>query len=110
MILAAVLATSIFPGRFVEIPMPSAQFVNVSMTVDRRAGALIVPARAVQTGQQGQFVYVVKSGNGVELRPVSVFRTIQQDVIIESGLAVGETVVTDGQLRLTPKSKVEIKV
>jgi membrane fusion protein, multidrug efflux system len=54
-------------------------------------------------------VYVVKSDNGVEMRPVSVTQQIDQVAIIERGVAAGETVVTDGQLKLTPKSKVEIK-
>lgn len=85
------------------------QFVTVAMKVDQRDDALVVPARAVQTGQKGQYVYVVKPGNAVEMRTISVFRTIGQESIIDNGLAAGETVVTDGQLRLTPKSKVEIK-
>ena len=85
------------------------QFVTVSMIVENRPSAIVVPARAVQTGQKGQYVYVVKAGNAVEMRPISVFRTIGQETIVADGLNAGETVVTDGQLRLTPKSKVEIK-
>jgi multidrug efflux system membrane fusion protein len=85
------------------------QFVNVSMTLQTRAGATVVASRAVQLGQKGQYVYVVKSDNGVEMRPVNVFQTVGQDSIIQSGLTPGETVVMDGQLRLTPKSKVEVK-
>ncbi|HKS25658.1 MAG TPA: efflux RND transporter periplasmic adaptor subunit [Thermoanaerobaculia bacterium] len=85
------------------------QYVNVAITTDNRANAIVVPLRAVQTGQKGQYVYVVKGGNAVEMRPVSVYKTIDQDAIIEKGVRAGETVVTDGQLRLTPKSKVEIK-
>jgi multidrug efflux system membrane fusion protein len=85
------------------------QFVTVSMKVAQRDAAIVVPARAVQTGQKGQYVYVVKPGNAVEMRTISVFRTIDQETIVDKGLAAGETVVTDGQLRLTPKSKVEIK-
>ena len=85
------------------------QFVTVAMTVAQRDAAIVVPARAVQTGQRGQYVYVVKPGNAVEMRTISVFRTIGQETIVDNGLAAGETVVTDGQLRLTPKSKVEIK-
>lgn len=85
------------------------QFVNVAMILSKRAGAVVVPARAVQTGQQGPYVYVVKPGNSVEIRPVAVFRTIGGETIIDKGVSPGETVVTDGQLRLTPKSKVEIK-
>jgi multidrug efflux system membrane fusion protein len=86
------------------------QYVNVAITTDNRAGALIVPLRALQTSQKGgQYVYVVKGGQGVEMRNVSVYKTIDQDAIIDKGLNPGETVVTDGQLRLTPKSKIQIK-
>jgi multidrug efflux system membrane fusion protein len=85
------------------------QFVNVGLTLQTRAGATVVASRAVQVGQKGQYVYVVKPDNGVEMRPVNVFQTVGTDSIIQSGLTPGETVVMDGQLRLTPKSKVEIK-
>jgi multidrug efflux system membrane fusion protein len=85
------------------------QYVNVAITTDNRANALVVPLRAVQTGQKGQYVYVVKGGKSVEMRSVSIYKTIDQDAIIDKGLHAGETVVTDGQLRLTPKSKVEVK-
>jgi multidrug efflux system membrane fusion protein len=85
------------------------QYVNVAITTDNRANAIVVPLRAVQTGQRGQYVYVVTSGKGVEMRPVSIYKTIDQSAIIDKGVKAGETVVTDGQLRLTPKSKVEIK-
>ncbi|HEX8170827.1 MAG TPA: efflux RND transporter periplasmic adaptor subunit [Thermoanaerobaculia bacterium] len=96
-----------FPNR--DRSLWPGQFVTVSLTLENRAAALVVPARAVQTGQKGQYVYVVKPGNSVEMRNVAVFRTIGQEAIIDQGVVAGETVVTDGQLRLTPKSKVEIK-
>lgn len=96
-----------FPNR--DRSLWPGQFVTVSMTIAKRDDAIVVPSRAVQTGQKGQYVYVVKAGNAVEMRTISVFRTIGEEAIIDRGLAVGETVVTDGQLRLTPKSKVEIK-
>jgi multidrug efflux system membrane fusion protein len=85
------------------------QFVNVNLTLQTRAGATVVASRAVQLGQKGQYVYVVRADKGVEMRPVNVFQTVGQDSIIQSGLTPGETVVMDGQLRLTPKSKVEVK-
>ena len=86
------------------------QYVNVAITTDNKAGALIVPLRALQTSQKGgQYVYVVKGDKGVEMRNVTVYKTVDQNAIIDHGLNAGETVVTDGQLRLTPKSKVEIK-
>jgi multidrug efflux system membrane fusion protein len=85
------------------------EFVQVSMTVSERLNAIVVPAQAVQNGQRGQFVYVVTAGDGVELRPVTVAQQVDQQAIIAKGVNPGETVVTDGQLRLTPKSKVDVK-
>ena len=85
------------------------QYVNVAVTLSERPNAIVVPAQALQSGQRGQYVYVVKSDNGVEMRPVAVTRQVDQQAIIEHGVSAGETVVTDGQLKLTPKSKVQIK-
>jgi multidrug efflux system membrane fusion protein len=85
------------------------QYVNATMTVADRPQAVVVPAQAVQTGQSGQFVYVVRSDNGVELRPVSVAQQVEQVAIVDRGVAAGETVVTDGQMNLTAKSKVSIR-
>jgi len=68
-----------------------------------------VPAQAVQAGQQGPFVFVVKADNTVESRPVKVGRRLAKDIVIDQGVAAGERVVTDGQLRLVPGSRVEIK-
>jgi multidrug efflux system membrane fusion protein len=85
------------------------QYVNVAVTLSDRPNAVVVPAQALQISQRGQYVYVVRSDNGVEMRPVAVAQQVDQQVIIERGVNAGETVVTDGQLKLTPKSKVEIK-
>jgi multidrug efflux system membrane fusion protein len=85
------------------------QYVNVAVTLSSRPNAIVVPAQALQSGQRGQYVYIVKSDNGVEMRPVAVTQEIDQQAIIEHGVSAGETVVTDGQLKLTPKSKVDIK-
>ena len=63
----------------------------------------------MQTGQRGQFVFVVKNDNGVEMRNVTVAQSTNQEMVIDKGVNAGETVVTDGQLKLTPKSKVEVK-
>jgi multidrug efflux system membrane fusion protein len=68
-----------------------------------------VPSPAVQTGQAGQYVYVVKDDLTAELRPVKVSRAYGEESIIAEGLKPGERVVTDGQLRLAPGAKVEIK-
>jgi multidrug efflux system membrane fusion protein len=85
------------------------QYVNVAVTLSTRPNAVVIPSQAVQTSQKGQYVYVVKEGDAVEMRPITVFQTLDQQTIIEKGVSAGETVVTDGQLRLTPKSHVEVK-
>lgn len=85
------------------------QFVNVAVTLSNRANATVVPLQAVQNGQKGQYVYVVTSDDGVQMRPVTVVQQLETQAVIGSGVAPGETVVTDGQIRLTPKSKVDVK-
>jgi membrane fusion protein, multidrug efflux system len=85
------------------------QFSAVSLRLSVEENATIVPSQAVQTGQSGDFVYVVKSDLTAESRPVKVARTIGGDAVIAKGIEPGETVVTDGQLRLIPGIKVEIK-
>ncbi len=84
------------------------QFTDVVMTLGSRQNAVVVPTQAIQTSQQGEFVYVVKSDNKVEMRLVTA-AAAGEESIIEKGLAAGETVVTDGQLRLTPGAVVETK-
>ncbi len=83
------------------------QFVNVSLTLDTLRNATVLPAEAVQPGQQGQLVYVVKPDKTVESRNVTVGPAVGRKVIIEKGVAPGETVVTDGQLRLFPGARIE---
>jgi multidrug efflux system membrane fusion protein len=85
------------------------QFVNISVTLTTDPGALVVPTTAVQMGQQGQYVFVVKPDQTVELRNVTVARAEGPETVIQQGIAAGETVVTDGQLRLVPGSRVSIK-
>jgi multidrug efflux system membrane fusion protein len=83
------------------------QFVTAVLTLDTIQGATTVPSEAVQAGQQGQFIYVVKPDNGVEMRIVTVGRPYGSKVIIEKGIAPGDTVVTDGQMRLFPGAHVQ---
>ncbi len=85
------------------------QFVTVAVTLQERPNAVVVPSQAVQTGQRGEYVYVVKQDRSVEMRPVRVAESVDQQSIISSGVKPGETVVTDGQIRLTPNSHVEVK-
>ncbi len=85
------------------------QYVTVAMTLEDRPNAVVVPSQAVQTGQSGEYVYIVNPDRSVEMRPVKVAESVDQQSIIASGVQPGETVVTDGQIRLTPKSHVEVK-
>ncbi len=85
------------------------QFTDLLITLGSRKNALVAPTTAIQTSQQGEFVYVVKPDNTVEMRPVTSSMTNGEETVIEKGLAVGETVVIDGQLRLTPGAVVEMK-
>ena len=83
------------------------QFVTAVLTLDTVPNATVVPAEAVQNGQQGQFVYVVKPDNHVESRPVRVVRTFGRKMMVDQGVVPGDTVVTDGQLRLFPGAQVQ---
>jgi multidrug efflux system membrane fusion protein len=85
------------------------QFVNIVLTLTTQPNAIVVPSQAIQTGQQGQYVFVVKADQTVESRSVVVARTMDTQTVIASGLKPGETVVTDGQLRLVPGAKVSFK-
>lgn len=85
------------------------QFVNVNVVLGEEPGRIVAPAPAVQTGQQGQYVFVVKTDDTVELRPVKVNRIDETNAVIDQGLSVGERVVTDGQLRLVPGARIEVK-
>lgn len=82
------------------------QFVNVVITLTEQRNAVVVPSQAVQTGQQGQYIFVVKSDNSVEIRPVVPGAVVGGDEVIEKGIQSGERVVTDGQLMLYPGAHV----
>jgi len=82
------------------------KFVNVSLNLTTQENATIVPARAVQSGQSGDYVFVVKPDSTVESRPVVPGPRVDRDVVITKGLKPGEIVVTEGQLRLAPGMKV----
>jgi len=84
------------------------EFVNAVLTLATEANAIVAPTGAVQNGQQGTYAFVVKSDATVESRPVTVARNAADGVVIAKGLAAGETVVTDGQLRLSPGAKIEV--
>lgn len=85
------------------------QFVDLSVILGEESNRVVAPSPAVQTGQQGQYVFVAKSDNTVELRPVKVDRMDETDAVIAQGLSAGETVVTDGQLRLVSGASIVAK-
>jgi len=90
---------ALWPGAYVAL--------RLELSVDPHA--LVVPAPAVMSGQNGPYVFALTHGGKAETRPVAVGRTIGDEVVIERGLAPGDTVVTDGQLRLTPGAAVAIR-
>lgn len=85
------------------------QFVNATLTLRQIPNAVLVPSEALQTGQAGAFVYVVGHDMKVEARPVVASAQVEGGTVIKRGLSKGETVVTDGQLRLAPGATVRIK-
>ncbi len=85
------------------------QFVNIHLLLNVQKNALTIPTAGIQRGSQGTFAYVVKPDKSVEVRPLKVGVTEGNVASIESGLQAGEMVVTDGQDKLQPNSKVEMR-
>jgi multidrug efflux system membrane fusion protein len=85
------------------------QFINVALTLSTQADAVVIPSEAVQVGQEGQHVFVVKPDKRVEVRPVTVSRTTEGEAIIATGLKAGEQVVREGQFLLGADSRIEFK-
>lgn len=85
------------------------QHVQVVLWLTQRKGVVTVPSQAVQAGREGKYVYVVGGDQTAQLRNVSVGQACGDDVVIEQGLSSGEVVVTDGQFRLAPGAKLEVK-
>ena len=84
------------------------QFVNVRLRIAVETNAVVIPYRAVQNGQKGTYVFVVKPDNTADVRLVKIARNVDESSIIAEGLQPGETVVTDGQQRLGPGTKMEV--
>ncbi len=84
-------------------------YVNVLITLEEESNTTVIPAQAISAGQQGAFVYVVQADGTVAPRPVVTSRSVEGQAVIDKGLKPGETVVTDGQVRLVPGAKVQIK-
>jgi multidrug efflux system membrane fusion protein len=85
------------------------QFASVTLTLSEQPDAVVIPSQALQNGPKGQYVYVIQPDQSAEMRSVTVDRTDGLEVVIASGLQAGETVVTSGQIRLTPGAKVAPK-
>ena len=103
--------TVLLKGRFAnrtESLWPG-EFVQVTLVLDVDSAATVVPAQAVVTGQQGSYVFVVSPDGRVSQHQVTVARTVDTLAVIASGVTPGALVVTDGQLRLTPDARVEIR-
>jgi multidrug efflux system membrane fusion protein len=79
------------------------------VTLSTEPNAIVVPTAAVQSGQQGNYVFVVKPDMTVDLRSVGVERQVAEATVVQTGLKPDEIVVTDGQLRLVPGTKVSVK-
>jgi multidrug efflux system membrane fusion protein len=84
------------------------EYAIVKLRMSMQQNALLLPDQAVQTGQDGTYVYVVKDDGTVEMRPVATGLRVDQDMVIDKGVQAGETVVTEGQLRLAPGSRVQM--
>ncbi len=84
-------------------------FVEVVLTLGDRPNSVVVPTAAVQSGQQGQYVYLVTADKKAEMRPVTVAFDAEGETVIAAGLAGGEVVVVEGQLRLAPGARVAPK-
>jgi membrane fusion protein, multidrug efflux system len=102
-----ILAKAIFPN--LDHKLWPGEFVRIVLRLGTKSHALIVPSQAVQTGQEGPFVFVMKSDQTVESRTVVPGLSLDGAVVIEKGLEAGETVVTEGQLRLTAGSRVQVR-
>lgn len=85
------------------------EFVNVVLNLSTLNNAITVPTKAVQSGQQGEYVYVVSKDGTATPHPVTTIGTYQNLTIVKSGLNPGDTVIVDGQLRVAPNGKVVVQ-
>ena len=102
-----ILLKATFPNT--DLRLWPGQFVNITVTLTTRPHVLVIPSQALQTGQQGTFVFVVGPDLTAESRSVAPGQEVNGETIIEKGLQRGDRVVTDGQLRLVPGTKVQIQ-
>ena len=82
------------------------EFIDVALELSTQRNAIVVPTNAIQTGQQGEYVYVVRPDNTAESRPVKTAGAYQNLTLVSDGLKAGERVIVNGQLRVAPNAKV----
>ncbi|MGD0275218.1 MAG: efflux RND transporter periplasmic adaptor subunit [Syntrophales bacterium] len=85
------------------------QFVNVTLMLTNEPDAIVIPSQAVEKGQVGQFVFVIRRDSTVEVRQITSGQTLQGETVVLEGVREGERVVTDGQMQLTPGARISIK-
>jgi multidrug efflux system membrane fusion protein len=102
-----ILLKATFPNK--DQALWPGQFLNVALTLTTEKNVVVIPSQAIQTSQGGQYVFVVKDDLTAEMRPVKPDRSAGELTVVAEGLKPGEKVVTDGQLRLVPGARVEIK-
>jgi len=84
------------------------EYANVTLSLSTQANALVIPTQAMQTGQDGTYVYVVDADHKADVRPVTIGLRAENELVVDKGLAEGEMVVTQGQLRLAPGMRVSV--
>ncbi len=85
------------------------EFVDVTLDLSTQKNAIVVPTKAIQTGQQGEYVYVVRNDSTAESRPVTTAGAYQDLTLVSDGLKTGERVIVNGQLRVAPNAKVIVQ-
>jgi multidrug efflux system membrane fusion protein len=85
------------------------EFVDIALELAMQRNAVVVPTKAIQTGQQGEYVYVVRNDSTAESRPVKTSGAYQNLTLVSEGLKPGERVIVDGQLRVSPNARVTVQ-
>jgi len=107
----SITGTVLLKGRFAngDGQLWPGEFVDVTLVLAIEADALVVTAQAVMSSQQGTYVFIVNGDGSASQQPVTVARTVDSLAVIAQGVTPGALVVTDGQLRLTPNARVDIR-